>query len=394
MTSAIALIPRPINRMQTMLGPIWKRLAQSMLVGILIATSSCGPSSSTDLNSSARASEKTNSAPMPSQPQSLPPKKDSRLAQQWFYGVERVVTQSGCCDGSAGVALDEDHFLVANDENSILRVYSRRGQTSPLTQFNFRKFLDLKKSNDESDLEGMTRIGTTIYVIASHSRSKDGEKRKGRRQLLALNYQLRGGKVDLKPIGKPYTKLLKHLEESQLIDGLDFEEAARRSGDQKDGLNIEGLSSTPDGGLLIGFRAPIHQGTTILIKLENPSEVVLGEQPRFSEAKQLLLGSMGVRGIERFEDTYLLTTESDQGKTYPQLFQWNGSEQRPRRVFVSLPKKLNPESILIFPDTGLEEIHLLSDDGNEKIATNLCNEIKEETTKRFKRIVLKSRSSL
>jgi hypothetical protein len=292
------------------------------------------------------------------------------------------------------VALDKDHFLVANDENSVLRVYSRRGQASPLAQFNFRKFLDLKKSNDESDLEGMTRIGTTIYVIASHSRSKDGDKRKGRRQLLALSYQLQGGKVDLKPIGEPYTKLLKHLEESQLIDGLDFEESARLSSDEKGGLNIEGLSSTPDGGLLIGFRAPIHQGTTILIKLDNPNEVVFGDQPKFSQATQLLLGSMGVRGIERFEDTYLLTTESERGKTYPQLFQWNGSEQRPRRVFVSLPKKLNPESILIFPDTGLEEIHLLSDDGNEKIATNLCNEIKDETKKRFKRIVLKPRNSL
>ena len=394
MIDAIALSSFPPNRTHTILGSIMKKLAHIMLVSILIASSGCSPSSSPDLDSSARASERANSDPTVSQPQSLPPKKESRLAQQWSYGVERVVTQSGCCDGSAGVALDKDHFLVANDENSVLRVYSRRGQASPLAQFNFRKFLDLKKSNDESDLEGMTRIGTTIYVIASHSRSKDGDKRKGRRQLLALSYQLQGGKVDLKPIGEPYTKLLKHLEESQLIDGLDFEESARLSSDEKGGLNIEGLSSTPDGGLLIGFRAPIHQGTTILIKLDNPNEVVFGDQPKFSQATQLLLGSMGVRGIERFEDTYLLTTESERGKTYPQLFQWNGSEQRPRRVFVSLPKKLNPESILIFPDTGLEEIHLLSDDGNEKIATNLCNEIKDETKKRFKRIVLKPRNSL
>jgi hypothetical protein len=394
MIRAIALSSRSSIGMQAMLGSICKNLVQGMLVCTLIAATSCRPSSSPDLISSAGASYNTNSAAIPSQPHSLPPKKESTQTQKKSYGFERIVTQIGCCDGSAGVALDQDHFLVANDENSILRVYSRRGQTSPLTQFNFRKFLDLKKSNDESDLEGMTRIGSTIYVIASHSRSKEGEKRKSRRQLFALSYQLREGKIDLIPIGEPYTKLLKHLEESQLFDGLNFQEAARLSSNEKGGLNIEGLSSTPDGGLLIGFRAPIHQGKTILIKLDNPSEVVLGRQPKFSQAKQLLLGRMGVRGIERFENTYLLTTESDQGKTYPQLFQWNGSEQRPRRVFVSLPKKLNPESILIFPDTGLEEIHLLSDDGNEKMASILCNEIKDETKKRFKRIVLKSRSSL
>jgi hypothetical protein len=394
MISAITLNSSPAIGMQSKSAPMWKKLTQGILAGILIVSSSCSPSSSPDLNSSSGESEKADSNRTPEQPEALEAKRESNLTQQKSYKVDRTFSQSGCCDGSAGVALDKDHFLVANDENSILRVYSRRGQTSPVAQFNFRKFLDLKKSNDESDLEGMTRIGTTIYVIASHSRSKEGDKRKGRRQLFALSYQLRRGEIDLIPIGEPYTKLLKPLEDSQIIDGLDFEESARRSGDEKEGLNIEGLSSTPDGGLLIGFRAPIHQGRTILIKLENPDEVVFGEKPKFSQARQLLLGSMGVRGIERFEDTYLLTTESEQGKTYPQLFQWNGSAQRPRRVFVSLPRKLNPESILIFPDTGLEEIHLLSDDGNEKVASNLCNEIKDETKQRFKRIVLKSRSSL
>ena len=299
--------------------------------------------------------------------------------------------QQECCDGSAGVALGKDHFLVANDENSILRVYSRHNQTAPLLQTDLRKFLDLKKSNDESDLEGMTSIDSTVYIIASHSRSKDGDKRKGRRQLFALRFHVQDGNIDLKPIGKPYTKLLKDLEDKPLIEGLDFEEAARRSGVEEDGLNIEGLSSTSDGGLLIGFRTPINQGATILVKLANPAEVINGSKPQFSQAIQLRLGGMGIRSIERYKDTYLLATESNQGKNYPQLFQWDGSEKRPRRVFVSLPNDLNPESILVFPDTGLEEIHLLSDDGNERIGFDLCNEIKDKAKQRFRRIVLKPR---
>ena len=394
MIKAMALRSQTSSRTQNILSSIPQKIGQGMLIGMLLMALGCGPTSQPDLSSRTSGSQTTNSEPKAMQPQALPEFKRPAHSQNVSYALERIITQNGCCDGSAGVALSQDYFMVANDENSILRVYSRRDQTDPVTQFNLRKFLDLKKSNDESDLEGMTRIDSTIYVIASHSRSKDGDKRKGRRQLIALDYEIHGGRIDLKPIGEPFTKLLKHLESSKLIEGLDFEASARRPSDEKGGLNIEGLSSTPDGGLLIGFRAPIYQGTTILIKLDNPREVVLGEEPILSEAKQLVLGSMGIRGVERFEDTYLLTTESDQGKTYPQLFQWNGSEQRPRRVFVSLPRKLNPESILIFPDTGLHEIHLLSDDGNEKIATNLCNDIKDTSKKRFKRIVLKSRSSL
>ncbi len=305
------------------------------------------------------------------------------------YIVSDVISQFGCCDGSASVALDEDHFLVANDEDSVLRIYRRRDSSRPVHQTNLRKFLDLKKKNDESDIEGMTVVGSTVFAIASHSRSKDGDKRKGRRQLFALNVEIESTGTTLHPLGKPYTKLLKDLEESPKFQDLDFESAARLSSEEAGGINIEGLTSTPEGSLLIGFRTPIHRGGTLLIEIKNPKDIVRGAKPIFGAARRLSLGTMGIRAIERVNNDYLLATETNSGKRYPQLFQWNGSDSRPRRVFVSLPKSLNPESILIFPDTGLTEIHILSDDGNETLGKEPCSKIDDETKQRFRRLVLK-----
>ncbi len=313
----------------------------------------------------------------------------SQAAIHTNYRVVELAQHIGCCDGSAGVALDDRYFLVANDENSVLRIYARSEGSKPLSETNVRKFLDLKKKDDESDLEGMTRIGSTVYVIASHARSKDGDKRKGRRQLFALTYSKQGDTPFLRTFGEPYTKLLQDLEETSLFEGLDFDAAGKRSGDDEDGLNIEGLASTPEGGLLIGFRHPIHLGATILVTIENPQEIMLGDKPIFSAASQLLLGGMGIRGLERYKTHYFLTTESNQGKRYPQLFAWDGISSRPKRIFATLPRDINPESILIFPDTGLEELHILSDDGNEKVDAAPCNEADKEK-RRFRRIVLRS----
>ncbi|HET6410215.1 MAG TPA: hypothetical protein VFG14_20160, partial [Chthoniobacteraceae bacterium] len=41
--------------------------------------------------------------------------------------AENVTTYIGCCDASAAVAVDGEHFVVADDEDNVLRVYRREG---------------------------------------------------------------------------------------------------------------------------------------------------------------------------------------------------------------------------------------------------------------------------
>ena len=298
------------------------------------------------------------------------------------YRVAKVVFQSGCCDGLAGVALDADHFLVANDEDSVLRVYSRHGSPRPLATVDFRKFLDLEKQNAESDIEGLARIDSTIYAIGSHSRSKDGKKRKERRRFFALRYSWQDGEIRLNPHGQAYNKLAEDFAKNPIFREADFRRAER-----KDGLNIEGLASTPQGGLLIGFRAPLLESEALLVPLLNPAEVIAGNaQPHFGPPKRVDLNGSGIRGMARQGNSYFLAAELE--NNLPQIFHWNGLARRPRQILISLPQSLNPEAILLFPDT--EEIHLLSDDGNAKTNGKDCNENKNPERKRFQRLVLRA----
>ncbi len=292
--------------------------------------------------------------------------------------VADILSQHGCRDGSAGAVLDAAHFLVANDEDSVLRIYSREGSLHPLKTVDFRKFLGLKRKDAEADIEGLARIGSVIYAIASHSRSKNGKKRKERRQFFALRYSNQNGELRLIPHGQPYTKLLEALASNTVLREIDFARAAGKAGNRRDGLNIEGLASTPESGLLIGFRAPLLENDALLVPLLNPAEVVAGTAPpQFAPPKRVSLGGAGIRGIARQGKTYFLATEAARQKNAPQLFHWDGTAKHPARILVSLPKSLNPEAVLLFPNPP--EIHLLSDDGNA---------LPQTSQQRFHRVIL------
>lgn len=232
----------------------------------------------------------------------------------------------------------------------------------------FRKFLNFGKQNAESDIEGLARIDSTIYAIGSHSRSKNGKKRKERRRFFALRYSWQDGEIRLSPHGQAYDKLAEAFAESPLLQEADFRRAER-----KDSLNIEGLASTPQGCLLIGLRAPLLESDALLVPLLHPVEVVASKAPpHFGPPKRVDLGGTGIRGMARRRSSYLLAAESEDN--LPNLFHWDGLAKRPKRITVSLPQSLNPKAILPFPD--MEEIHLLSDDSNAKANGKDCNENK------------------
>ena len=53
----------------------------------------------------------------------------------------------GACDGSAAVALDADHFAVADDDHNVLRVY-RIGQPDSIPSLNVDQFLEAPKEKE------------------------------------------------------------------------------------------------------------------------------------------------------------------------------------------------------------------------------------------------------
>ena len=64
-------------------------------------------------------------------------------------------------------------------------------------------------------------------------------------------------------------------------------------------INIEGLAATPEGDLLIGFRAPLIDKMAPVLRLTNPAAVTeRGEEPRFGKPHLLDLDERGIRSID------------------------------------------------------------------------------------------------
>jgi hypothetical protein len=266
-----------------------------------------------------------------------------------------AVQHVGLSDASAGIALDDAHFVVANDEHNRLVIY-RRGLPAAVREVDLGAFLGARK---EADLEGAARIGSRIYWIASHARNAKGKVREDRQRFFATDIAT-GPTV--RAAGTPYTRLLDDLIASPALAALKLADAARLAPELPGGFNIEGLAEGPQGSLLIGLRNPLHQGRALLIPLLNPAELVVpgGGPARFGSALTLDLAGLGVRSLERLANgSYLIAAglPGDGGRF--QLFHWTGrAGDTPQAAPLDLGN-LRPEGLFAWPDGRLT---LLSDD--------------------------------
>ena len=287
-------------------------------------------------------------------------------------------TYWGMCDASAGVALDDTHFVVADDESNVLRIY-KRGEANPIHEHDFSKFLEAK--HGETDLEGAARVGNRIYWISSHGRDRQGRLAPKRQRFFATDIHGKSG-LKLEHAGKPYENLLTDLLAEARFTRYGFAEASLISPKQPGGLNIEGMCARPDGSLLIGFRNPVPAGKGLLVPLLNPNEVIEGGHAKFGDAIELDLGGFGVRDISPSgPDKYLIIAGSRDGIKTFRLYSWNGTkaEQIPSDFFAHL----NPEAIFRFERDAPGVFQILSDDGGKRVSGVLCKDLPEES-RRFR----------
>ena len=215
-------------------------------------------------------------------------------------------TYRGMCDASAAVSLNAKLFTVANDEDNILRVYHRQPGGMPIAAFDMTAFLRIGKKSPEADIEGSAVIGDNAFWITSHGRNAKGKDAPNRERFFATRFTVTNDTVKMVPVGKPYPALLDDLVREPKLARFNLGAASRRAPKEPGALNIEGLTSTPDGQLLIGFRNPIPHGKALLVPLLNAGEVILGRPARFGEPIQLDLGGYGIRSIGRDKDKYLI----------------------------------------------------------------------------------------
>ena len=272
----------------------------------------------------------------------------------------------GICEASAGAFIDGTHFAVASDETNRLQIYER-GKPQPIGNG-----IDMETftSFDKSDLEAAAVIGDRVYWISSHSFNNQGEDKAKRKVFFATRIVQANGKPALESVGKPVKSLRDPL--------------AKAAGVKPEEMNIEALTATPDGALLIGLRAPLRDGEALVIPFKNPRAMVEDPStpPDFGAAIPVKLQGRGFRSMETLgsgtaEYAIVAGPVSDSAKGFA-LFRWSGPGTDPVEVKGVDLTGIKPEAAMSVPGQNL--LQLLSDDDD------ICSDEGDPSKRRFRSI--------
>jgi hypothetical protein len=318
----------------------------------------------------------------------------STISRAYNIPPEEVLIYHGTSDASAAVAVSEEMFIVADDENNILRVYKTKASGLPVSSYDLTQFLGIEPEHPEADIEGATMIGDRIYWITSHGRNKDGKMRPNRYRFFATSIKIQNEKVSIRPVGIPCRtlihSLLKNTDSIQLeleratrFDAANLTKQQRKNlAPKKDGLNIEGLCASPDGRILyIGFRNPRPHSKAIVIALKNARQIIeRGKPPVFGTPILWDLGGLGIRSMEysHFHKAYFIVTGPHNGGPGFALYRWSGENDHPSMLVRELsPDKssFKPEALVTFKNSA--GLLLLSDDGGLAINVSDASECME-----------------
>ena len=296
----------------------------------------------------------------------------------------RPAQYTGMADASGAVAVNSNLFIVADDESNALRLYSREHGGAPLKEFDCNAFLEVTGKSPEADLEAGARIGDRAFWIGSHGRNRDGKVRPNRCRFFATQIEARGDDVRLTPVGRPYKRLLDDFLAEPRLAHFHLREASELAPKQSGALNIEGLSATPEGHLLIGFRNPIPEDRALLVPLLNPNDLIEGRPAQFGDPILLGLDGLGIRDIAWHAGEYIIIAGANHGGGPFELFRWTGNGSAPQRIKVNHFNRYHPEAIVIYPDRGLHEFQILSDDGTESIGGIPAHEVTDWSKRAFR----------
>ncbi len=314
--------------------------------------------------------------------------------------LSKVVQYSGMCDASASLEIDDNTFIIANDEDNVLRIF-RYDQEEPIVTWNLSAFfkIEFDDKSPESDIEGAAKIGDHYFFISSHGRDRKGRLRRNRHQFFAL-------KIDpqtyaIKPVGSSYRKLLDDMMFVPALHSLNLRDAFQPDNKKDEslapkerGLNIEGLAATPEGTLLIGFRNPIPHGKAIIVELLNPVDVINGQLPRFDKSYLLDMAGRGIRSMEYdpTSDQYMIVGGSRNGDLSSQLYLWDRKSESLmlRDIDFAQMKNLNPEAMHFMQ---AKTVHISSDDGTVSAVDDMgktceCKELEDPLRKSFRALVI------
>ena len=301
--------------------------------------------------------------------------------------ADKAIVYRGASDASAAVAVGDDMFVVADDENNVLRIYKATTDTQralaeslPLSSCDLTDFLDIEPEHPEADIEGATMVADRIYWITSHGRNKDGKMRPNRYRFFATTIKVEDGNVTIRPLHRPYrtfahklirTRTMRHLglDRATRFDAINLKKKDRkRLAPKEAGLNLEALCASADGKTLyIGFRNPRPCEKGLVVPLKNAEAVIeRSAEPIFGEPMLWDLAGLGIRGMEyspRHEAYFMVAGPHDEAQKFA-LYRWSGRKSAPPTLVRQLAwqdSKFSPEALIPFRNSP--RLLLLSDDG-------------------------------
>lgn len=285
---------------------------------------------------------------------------------------------------SGAVALDDCHFIVADDEDNQLSIFDKHQPKALKPSITLSNVFDGQIKDDkqeELDLEGAARINDIYFWIGSHSTSSKGKSRPARHRLLGIHItETKPGQFKAKRCGAIYNHLITDLKRDIRFIPYGFDRAENIAPKAIGGLSIEGLADTPEQGLLIGFRNPLAggdikddkliAGKALLINLLNPLAVLQGQAAEFAQPIELNLDGLGIRDIARLKDhNYLIVAgpyhANENRLEKHRLYSWDSESRKLDRLEYIDLKDWNIEAAFFFP-TQVDRIELLTDDGEQK----------------------------
>lgn len=298
---------------------------------------------------------------------------------------QRWVTFEGACDASGAVPIDARHFAVADDEDNVIRVYDAFNGGQPVQRTNLSKQLALQRKG-ESDIEAATSANGKAFWLSSHARNAKGAADPNRSLLITTELPALDTRLELR--GQVYRQLLEDLKHTPELARYELARAAELGPKEPGGLNLEGLTATPEGTLLIGFRSPVPGGKALIVPLLNPEAAGSAGPLRFGTALELELSGLGVRSLSYWRGQYLIAAgPSGDGAGPRRLYRWRGAGTQPQLVVEEQLDDANPEAFFTAEDNG--DILVLSDDGTRPIRGKACKKLGKKGPKRFRGLWLR-----
>lgn len=297
----------------------------------------------------------------------------------------KEVRYKGIANPSGAVALNNNQFIVADDEDNLLRIYNRGGLDKPVQTVHLSAVFPGQIADGEDleiDIESAAKIEDMYYWIGSHSTSRKGEFRPSRHRLIAVDITSAGkGQFTISAAGKIYNRLIDDLIEDSRFASYHLAKAKTTQAKAIGGLSIEGLAATKNKSLLIGFRNPLiggkikdgrlEKGKALLVELLNPFEVIYGVKGRFGDPLELDLDGFGIREITWLKNNKYLVVAGpyhenlgtdNQLKEESRLYKWFRKSGKVNCLKKIQLDTLNIEAAIIYPAND-KHVQLLSDDG-------------------------------